>query len=67
MLSEEVYLERFSRDWLAAMSQEQLEDALARAKQRVGEFEEAERELRRRDEEEGYYTHISTNSLVEFA
>ncbi len=59
MLSEEVYLQQFSKEWLAAMSQEQLEDALAWAKQRVIEFEEAEKELRRRDEEEGCYTHVS--------
>ena len=59
MLSEEVYLGQFGKDRLAAMSQEQLEQALARAKQRVTEFEEYEKELRRRDEEEGCYTHIS--------
>jgi hypothetical protein len=59
MLSEEVYLGQFGKDTLAAMSQEQLKQALASAKQRVIEFEEAERERRRRDEEEGCYTHIS--------
>ena len=59
MLSEEVYLGQFGKDRLAAMSQEQLEQALAWAKERVIEFEEAEKELRRRDEEEGCYTHIS--------
>ena len=52
MLSEEVYLSRFSKDRLAAMSQKQVEDALARAKQRVVEFEEYEKsygaEMRRR-------------------
>jgi hypothetical protein len=49
MLSEEVYLGQFGKDKLVAMSQEQLEHALARAKQRVNEFEESEKELRRRD------------------
>jgi hypothetical protein len=49
MLSEEVYLGQFGKDKLAAMSQEQLEQALARAKQRVNEFEESEKELLRRD------------------
>jgi hypothetical protein len=60
MLSEEVYLGQFGKDRLAAMSQEQLEQALAWAKQRVIEFEEHEKELRRRDEEEGSITHISS-------
>jgi hypothetical protein len=41
------------------MSQEQVEQALAWAKERVIEFEKDEKELRRRDEEEGCYTHIS--------
>ena len=41
------------------MSQEQVENALAWAKQRVIEFEQHEKEQRRRDEEEGCYTHIS--------
>jgi hypothetical protein len=59
MLSEEVYLGQFSKDRLAAMSQEQVEQALAWAKERVIEFEKDEKELRRRDEEEGCYTHIS--------
>jgi hypothetical protein len=59
ILSEEVYLGQFGKDRLAAMSQEQLEQALAWAKQRVVEFEESEKEIRRRDEEEGCYTHIS--------
>jgi hypothetical protein len=59
MLSEEVYLERFSKDWLAAMSQEQLEEALAWAKQRVIEFEEAEKERDRQFREEGILTHVS--------
>ena len=45
MLSEEVYLGQFGKDGLAAMSQEQLEQALAWAKQRVVEFEEAENRL----------------------
>jgi hypothetical protein len=49
MLSEEVYLGQFGKDRLAAMSQEQLEQVLARAKQRVTEFEESEKEIRRRD------------------
>lgn len=47
MLSEEVYLRQFGQSKLAAMGQEQLEQALARAKQRVLEFEEYEKELRR--------------------
>ena len=59
MLSEEVYLGQFDKDRLAAMSQEQVEQALEWAKKRVVEFEEAERERRRRDEEEGCYTHVS--------
>jgi hypothetical protein len=59
MLSEEVYLGQFGKDRLAAMSQEQLEQALAWAKERLIEFEKAEKERRRRDEEEGCYTHIS--------
>src|SRR5260370_4595556 len=58
MLSEEVYLERFSKDWLAAMSQEQLEDALAWAKQRVIEFDEAEKERERQFREEGILIHV---------
>jgi hypothetical protein len=41
------------------MSQEQLEQALAWAKQRVVEFEEAEEKRRRWEEEEGCYTHVS--------
>jgi hypothetical protein len=60
MLSEEVYLGQFGKHRLAAMSQEQLEQALARAKQRVIEFEEYEKELQRRDEEEGCISHISS-------
>lgn len=59
MLSEEVYLERFSKDWLAAMSQEQFEDALAWAKQRVIEFDEAEKERERQFREEGILIHVS--------
>ena len=59
MLSEAVYLKQFSKDRLAAMSQEQLEQALARAQQRIIEFEEHEKQLRRRDKEEGCHTHIS--------
>jgi Protein of unknown function (DUF4239) len=51
ILSQEVYLGQFGKDRLAAMSQEQLEQALAWAKQRVVEFEESEKEIRRRDEE----------------
>ena len=51
MLSEEVYLSHFSKDRLAAMSQEQVEQALVRANQRVIEFEEYEKERRRRDAE----------------
>jgi hypothetical protein len=59
MLSEEVYLGQFGKDRLAAMSQEQVEQALAWAKEGVIEFEKAEKERRRRDEEEGCYTHVS--------
>ena len=59
MLSEAVYLKQFSKNRLAAMSQEQVESALAWAKQRVIEFEEYEKEVRRRDKEEGCHTHIS--------
>jgi hypothetical protein len=51
MLSEAVYLKQFSKNRLAAMSREQVEDALALAKQPVIEFEEYEKELRRRDHE----------------
>ena len=65
MLSEEVYLGQFGKDRLAAMSQEQLEQALARAKQRAIEFEETEKERLRRDEEEGsYYTHVSVSDRM---
>jgi hypothetical protein len=60
MLSEEVYLGQFGKDRLAAMSPEQLEQALARAKLRVVEFKEYEKERQRRDEEEGRITHISS-------
>ncbi len=59
MLSEEVYLGQFGKDRLAAMSQEQLERALAFAKERVVEFEEAEKERERWDRENGCYTHVS--------
>ena len=58
MLSEEVYLGQFGKDRLAAMSQEQLEQALARAKQQVVEFEEAEKERERQFREKGIYTHV---------
>jgi hypothetical protein len=58
MLSEEVYLGQFGKDRLAAMSQEQLEQALVRAKQQVVEFEEAEKERERQFREEGIYTHV---------
>ena len=57
-LSEEVYLGQFGKDRLAAISQEQLERALARAKQQVVEFEEAEKERERLFREEGIYTHV---------
>ncbi len=59
MLSEEVYLGQFGKDRLAAMSQEQLEQALAWAKERVIEFEEAEKERERQFREEGILTHVS--------
>ena len=42
------------------MSQEQLEQALAWAREQVRDFEERERRIRQHDEEEGCYTHIST-------
>jgi hypothetical protein len=60
MLSEEVYLGQFGKDRLAAMSQEQLEQALARAKQRVIEFQEYEKEVERQFREEGVLIHISS-------
>ena len=64
MLSEEVYLGQFGKDRLAAMSQEQLEDVLARAKQRVIEFEEAEKERERQFREEGIYTRVRLRANV---
>lgn len=60
MLSEEVYLQHFNTGRLAAMSQEQLEQALARAKQRVIEFQEYEKEVERQFREEGVLIHISS-------
>jgi hypothetical protein len=60
MLSEEVYLSRFGQSRLAAMSQEQLEQALARAKERVIEFKEYEKEVERQFREEGVLIHISS-------
>jgi hypothetical protein len=60
MLSEEVYLSRFGKDRLAAMSDEQLEQALAGANQRVIEFKEYEKEVERQFREEGVLIHISS-------
>jgi hypothetical protein len=59
MLSEEVYLGRFDKDRLAAMSQEQVEQALSGAKERVIEFEAAERERERLFNEDGILEHVS--------
>jgi hypothetical protein len=64
MLSEERYLQRFGQDRLAAMTQEQLERALAAAKQRVVEFEEAEERRLRLEEEEGCRIHVSVSDRM---
>ena len=50
MLSEEVNLGQFGKDRLAAMSQEQLEDGIAWAKQEIADQKETQRRLL---EEEG--------------
>ena len=58
MLSEQFYLQPFGADRLAAMSQEQLEQALAWAKQRVIEFGTAQKERERLFNEEGILINV---------